>query len=144
MSYFVPKLTDYSAAALEKAGTECIAACVSDAAAVHSQLELKEFRDRWLARKNGILTQINDEWLKGAPKEHKKIAGLWVNRLKTRITEIVDQAKAEANVAVSGVQARSGAGTVSAVASPDLFGLRRPDLVVPRRRRTPAAPRART
>lgn len=93
MPYTVPKLTDYSAAALEKAGTECIAACVSDAAAVHSESELKFFRDRWMARKNGILTQINDEWLKGAPKENKKIAGLWVNRLKSQITEIVEKAR---------------------------------------------------
>ena len=37
--------------------------------------DLKVFRDHWMARKNGILTQINDLWLKGAPKEAKREAG---------------------------------------------------------------------
>ena len=35
----------------------------------------KNFRDRWMARKNGILTQINDSWLKAAPKEAKRDVG---------------------------------------------------------------------
>ena len=93
MAYTVPKLADYSPAALEKAGTECIAACASDAATVHSDADLRAFRDRWLSRKNGLLTQINDLWLKGAPKEHKKVAGLWVNRLKTQITDLVENTR---------------------------------------------------
>src|SRR6266576_1750546 len=45
-----------------------------------------------MARKNGILTQINDLWLKGAPKDAKREAGIRVNELKARITEIVDGA----------------------------------------------------
>ena len=93
MAYTVPKLTDYSAAALEKAVGECIGACGAEAAEVHNDAELKSFRDRWVARKNGILTQINDLWLKGAPKDAKKVAGFHVNALKMRITELVDDAK---------------------------------------------------
>ena len=45
-----------------------------------------------MGRKNGILTQINDLWLKGAPKEAKREAGIRVNELKARVTELVDQA----------------------------------------------------
>ena len=45
-----------------------------------------------MARKNGILTQINDLWLKGAPKEAKREAGIRVNELKARITELVEDA----------------------------------------------------
>ena len=75
MAYTVPKLTDYSAAALEKAAGECVGACTAEAAEVRNDAELKAFRDRWMARKNGILTQINDLWLKGAPKEAKREAG---------------------------------------------------------------------
>src|SRR5690348_13504116 len=45
-----------------------------------------------MARKNGILTQINDLWLKGAPKEAKRDAGMRVNELKARITELVEAA----------------------------------------------------
>jgi phenylalanyl-tRNA synthetase alpha chain len=46
-----------------------------------------------MARKNGILTQINDLWLKGAPKEAKREAGIRVNELKARVTELVEQAQ---------------------------------------------------
>ena len=92
MPYSVPKLTDYSAAALEKAANECIAGCTAESAQVQSESDLKAFRDRWMGRKNGILTQINDLWLKGAPKEAKREAGIRVNELKSRITELVEQA----------------------------------------------------
>ena len=92
MAYSVPTLTDYSAAALEKAAGECIAACASEAGEVRSEAELKLFRDRWMARKNGILTQINDSWLKGAPKEAKRESGIRVNELKARILELVEGA----------------------------------------------------
>jgi phenylalanyl-tRNA synthetase alpha chain len=92
VAYTVPKLTDYSAAALEKAAGECIAACQAESAQVHSDSELKAFRDRWMARKNGILTQINDLWLKGSPKEAKREVGIRVNELKARITELVENA----------------------------------------------------
>jgi phenylalanyl-tRNA synthetase alpha chain len=92
MAYSVPKLTDYSAAALEKAASECIAACNAEAAEVRSDADLKAFRDRWMARKNGILTQVNDVWLKGAPKEAKREAGIGVNDLKARIIELVENA----------------------------------------------------
>jgi len=97
VAYTVPKLADYSAAALEKAAAECIAACEQESSAVHSDADLKTFRDRWLARKNGILTQINDLWLKGAPKEAKREAGIQVNSLKTRVTEIVEGAHVSAS-----------------------------------------------
>jgi phenylalanyl-tRNA synthetase alpha chain len=92
LAYSVPKLTDYSPAALETAADECVHACESEGAAVGSEAELKTFRDRWIGRKSGILTQINDLWLKGAPKDAKREAGKSVNELKTRIQELVDNA----------------------------------------------------
>ena len=92
MPYTVPKLTDYSPAALEKAAGECVAACTAEAAEVRSDAELKAFRDRWVARKNGILTQINDLWLKGAPKEAKRDVGRRVNEVKARVEEEVESA----------------------------------------------------
>ena len=54
MAYTVPKLTDYSAAALEKAAAECIRACARRSGGGSQRAELKAFRDRWMARKNGI------------------------------------------------------------------------------------------
>ena len=92
MAYTVPKLTDYSETALSKAADECLAAFREEGTRVTSTADHKLFRDRWLARKNGILTQINDVWLKGAPKEAKRQAGICVNDLKERITEEVDNA----------------------------------------------------
>jgi phenylalanyl-tRNA synthetase alpha chain len=117
LAYTVPKLTDYSAAALEKAAGECVAACAHEAAAVRSEWELKAFRDRWMARKNGILTQINDLWLKGAPKEAKREAGIRVNELKERIPEVVESAR------VAGGSVDSLAGERVDITLP---GLRRP------------------
>ena len=90
--YTVPKLKNYSAAAMEKAAAECVRACADESAAVRNDAELKAFRDRWMARKNGILTQINDLWLKGAPKDAKREAGIRVNQLKARIQEMVEGA----------------------------------------------------
>jgi phenylalanyl-tRNA synthetase alpha chain len=93
MAYTVSKLKDYSAAALEKAAAGCVRACTEESAGVRNEAELKTFRDRWMARKNGILTQINDLWLKGAPKDAKREAGIRVNDLKARITELVEGAR---------------------------------------------------
>jgi phenylalanyl-tRNA synthetase alpha chain len=90
VAYIVPKLTDYSAAALQKAASQCITACMEEAGGVRTEADLKNFRDRWMARKNGVLTQINDLWLKGAPKDAKRDAGMRVNELKARVTEIVE------------------------------------------------------
>jgi phenylalanyl-tRNA synthetase alpha chain len=90
--YTVPKLTDYSPAALEESARECIAACQAEAAELRNDADLKSFRDRWIGRKNGVLTQINDLWLKSAPKDAKREAGIRVNELKARITELVEAA----------------------------------------------------
>ena len=91
VSYIVPKLTDYSEAALTKSATECIGACKAEAQAVKTEAELKGFRDRWLARKNGILAKINDDWLKATPKEAKKAVGAHVNQIKLDVQKwIVD------------------------------------------------------
>jgi phenylalanyl-tRNA synthetase alpha chain len=88
--YEVPKLTDYSASALDAASRDLVTALESEAAAVSGDDERKVFRDRWLARKDGITTQINDLWLKAAPKEAKRDAGQRVNELKYKIEATVD------------------------------------------------------
>jgi phenylalanyl-tRNA synthetase alpha chain len=42
----------------------------------------KELRDRWLARKNGIVSFIDENWLKKAPKELKPVVGKHFNGLR--------------------------------------------------------------
>src|ERR1700679_958283 len=93
MAYTVSKLTDYSAAALETAAAACVRVCADEAAAVRNDVELKAFRDRWMGRKSGILTQINDLWLKAAPKEAKREAGRRVNEVKAAVEDILLKAE---------------------------------------------------
>jgi phenylalanyl-tRNA synthetase alpha chain len=75
MPYTVPKLTDFSAAALDSAVRDLLSALEQESAAVASENEWKVFRDRWMARKNGVLAQLNDRWLKAAPGPGKKDVG---------------------------------------------------------------------
>jgi phenylalanyl-tRNA synthetase alpha chain len=42
----------------------------------------KDLRDRWLARKSGILSYIDENWLKKAPKEMKPVVGRQFNELR--------------------------------------------------------------
>jgi phenylalanyl-tRNA synthetase alpha chain len=89
VAYTVSKLTDYSAGALERASAELFSALGEEASAVKNEADWKVFRDRWMARKNGVLTQINDIWLKAAPKEAKREVGQLVNDLKSRVEDRV-------------------------------------------------------
>ncbi len=61
--------------------------------ALRSEGEWKIFRDRWMARKNGILTQVNELWLKAAPADAKRLVGRWVNELKHRVDEAVETSR---------------------------------------------------
>jgi phenylalanyl-tRNA synthetase alpha chain len=85
MPYTVPKLKDFSAKALDKASEKLLAALATESKAVKNADDLKTFRDRWMARKDGVLTQINDLWLKAAPKEAKREVGQRVNAIKQTV-----------------------------------------------------------
>jgi len=93
MAYTVPKLTDYSAAALESAADGLKSALREESRAVTDESQFKAFRDRWMARKSGVLSQLNDEWLKAAPKDSKRAVGQRVNEIKVHVEDVV--AKAE-------------------------------------------------
>jgi phenylalanyl-tRNA synthetase alpha chain len=90
VAYIVPKLTDHSMDALEKASRELTGALEAESNAVNTDAEWKVFRDRWMARKNGILTTVNDLWLKKAPAASKRDVGQRVNQLKVRVEETVE------------------------------------------------------
>src|SRR5438093_3895570 len=115
VAYTVPKLKDFSAAALDKAVEKLLAALEQESGALGNGDERKAFRDHWLARKDGILTQINELWLKAAPKEAKRDVGQRVNKLK---------AEAEAKVEAA-LNKSPAAGTESAI-DISLPGIRRP------------------
>ena len=90
MPYIVPKLTDFSAAALDSAARELLSALEQESAAVGSESDWKAYRDRWMARKNGALTQLNDLWLKAAPGPNKRDVGQRVNELKKKVEETIE------------------------------------------------------
>jgi phenylalanyl-tRNA synthetase alpha chain len=92
VAYTVSKLKDYSPAALDKAAAKLLAALEKEAAGVKNESDQKDFRDRWMARKNGLLTQVNDLWLKAAPKDAKRDAGQRVNELKQRVEQTIESA----------------------------------------------------
>jgi len=90
VTYTVPKLKNYSAAALGKAAGKLVSALEQESAAVKNETVWKEFRDRWVGRKSGVLTQINELWLKAAPKEAKREVGQLVNELKKEVENTVE------------------------------------------------------
>jgi phenylalanyl-tRNA synthetase alpha chain len=92
--YNVPKLSDYSAAALDIAVKDLLSALDHEATAVTGETQWKAFRDRWIARKNGVLTQVNELWLKAAPSGAKRDVGQRVNELKKLVERSVEETQA--------------------------------------------------
>ena len=118
--YTVPKLTDFSALALDAAARDLLSALESEVSTVANDSDWRDFRDRWMARKNGILTQLNDSWLKPAPGSAKRDVGQRVNELKGKV-----------EAAVNGAQERLQKGASSARLTSEclditLPGIRRP------------------
>ena len=120
MAYTVPKLTDYSAATLDKAARELIEAFESERKAGSGPEYPKIFRDRWFARKNGLLTQVNEAWLKSAPKEQKAEVGRRVNEIKAEIDR-----RLEAGISVGRASVRDHAMVTPAI-DITLPGIQRP------------------
>src|SRR6476661_3106831 len=129
--YTVPKLKSYSAAALDKAVEKLRAALGEEAKAVKSEAEWKTFRDRWIGRKNGVLTEINDLWLKAAPKDAKREVGQRVNELRAAVMATVENARTGVTIAPAPGVAKVGAVLLSVSVEPasldiTLPGIRRP------------------
>ena len=135
--YIVPKLKDFSAETLGKAALKLLTALEDESKAVTNEVQWKTFRDRWMARTNGILTQINDLWLKAAPKEAKREAGQKVNEIKSTVSQAVEKgrpgamtASAHGVASVSATLSARGETTASATEKPALDitlpGIRRP------------------
>jgi phenylalanyl-tRNA synthetase alpha chain len=118
--YTVSKLDNYSPDALDKAVADLTSALEQESAAVSDEASWKDFRDRWMARKNGVLTQINDLWLKAAPGPQKREVGRCVNELKAKVEAVVEETSERVSGAASQVKLKSDAVDVT------LPGIRRP------------------
>ena len=99
--YTVPKLEDFSPSALDAAARDLKSALQRESAAIASEADWKVLRDRWMARKNGVLTLLNDQWLKAAPGPAKREVGQRVNEVKKIVEEQIDAALARVSSAVS-------------------------------------------
>ena len=110
MAYTVPKLTDYSAAALDDAVLELQTAFQAEADGILEQSQspslslvqkgnaFDDFRNRWQARKTGIATQVNEIWLREAPASGKKLAGQSVNKVRLWLDGQVAEIERQANL----------------------------------------------
>ena len=92
MAYTVPKLKDFSPDALEKAVEKLLSALEKEAASVESESEYEVFRNHWRARKDGVVTQVNELWRKAAPKEAIRSVGQCINDIVIpRIDETINE-----------------------------------------------------
>ncbi len=96
----------------------------------------KELRDRWLARKNGLLSLVDERWLKKAPRELKPVVGQHFNALRKASEQL------EVGVLAREMKCRvaASAGAVLEARSPIVAGTTvlsgvSPDLTLPSIRR---------
>src|SRR5450432_3527415 len=61
---------------------------------VNSDASWKLFRDSWLGRKSGVLTQITDNWLKPASLALKPAVGAALNQLRARVESKIEELRA--------------------------------------------------
>jgi len=84
---------------------ELIAGFEGERATVGSADALKNLRDRWLGRKNGLLSAANDNWLKAAPRELKPQVG----KLQNHTKKAIEAALAEAQKGLAATKTKSEA-----------------------------------
>jgi len=95
VAYTVPQLKDFSVATVDSAVDRLLSALDQEASAITSQADWKVFRDRWLARKNGLMTSVNNLWLKAASGQDKAYVGKRVNWLKAHVQGRVEGLKSQ-------------------------------------------------
>jgi len=62
----------------------------ADSANVHDESSWRNFRDAWLGRKSGVLTQITDNWLKPGTPELKRAVGASLNELRAHVESQIE------------------------------------------------------
>src|SRR5215471_15454384 len=73
-----------------------------ECACAHDESGWKRFRDSWLGRKSGVLTQIIENWLKPATPELKRFVGQELNSLRAHVESQIETRRAAVE---SGVEA---------------------------------------
>jgi len=62
----------------------------ADCACAHDESSWKQFRDAWLGRKSGVLTQITENWLKPATLGLKRVVGASLNELRAHVESQIE------------------------------------------------------
>ena len=90
-----------------------------DCACACDESSWKQFRDTWLGRRSGVLTQVTENWLKQANAELKRVVGQELNALRAHV---------EAQIEARRTAIESGAEQVTARERVDLSlpGVQRP------------------
>src|ERR1700688_210216 len=73
---------------------EALARFDSDPLPARDESSWKQFRDTWLGRKSGVLTQITDNWLKTATPELKRVVGAALNELRAHVESQIEERRA--------------------------------------------------
>jgi len=102
--YTVPNLETYDQATIEAASEDAREAFDKELNDVFNEKQLQEVRDRWKARKSGLLNQFVELWLQRAPKESKPLVGSNVNAVKFHVEQRLSekQIKFDVGIATSG------------------------------------------
>jgi phenylalanyl-tRNA synthetase alpha chain len=89
--------------------------------------QIKHLRDRWLGRKQGVLTATNDNWLKPASRGLKPIAGKQQNSFKSSVEQAIEAA--DAACAAQSIQAEPPI-DITLPGPPRIIGARHPIRIV--------------
>jgi phenylalanyl-tRNA synthetase alpha chain len=86
----IPNLPEFNDSALDRAFAALEAQVQADA----GSLDAESFRLKWLGRKQGLLNEVSDRWLKAAPVQAKKAVGQRFKVLKELVESLAERASA--------------------------------------------------
>jgi phenylalanyl-tRNA synthetase alpha chain len=89
----IPNLSAFDDNALDRAFAALKRQASEEATTLASPDGLEAFKLRWLGRKQGLLKDVSDRWLKAAPSEAKKSLGQRFNDLKKHIEDLLAAAE---------------------------------------------------
>ncbi|MDQ2925998.1 MAG: phenylalanine--tRNA ligase subunit alpha [Acidobacteriota bacterium] len=91
MRHTIPNLTSYSEYDLDVAFADLESEIMLEDSYIKNSSELEWFRSSWFGRKEGLLKQVNSQWVANAPVEARRSLGLRFNKLKRELEIFVDE-----------------------------------------------------
>ncbi|MGB6973622.1 MAG: phenylalanine--tRNA ligase subunit alpha [Terracidiphilus sp.] len=88
----IPDLTAFDDAALSQAFAALERQARDGAQSLASPEAVEAFRLQWLGRKQGLLKEVSDRWLKAAPPAAKKLVGERFKLLKELVESLLEEA----------------------------------------------------